>query len=67
MDDFQEIATQIITKVNDIPAKNRNQELIKLAIISYLYHSFRSEETFEQNVEQLKIKRKQYERQTKRN
>ena len=41
-------------------SKNRNQELIKLEIISYLYNSFRSEEVFEQNVEALKIKRKRY-------
>lgn len=61
MNDWEKFTTKIIKAIIDIEPKTDREKIIKLAVLMYMYKSFESEETFNDNCEILnKSKEVQY-------
>lgn len=56
MNDWEDITNEMIKAVSNIQTKTERQEIIKLAILMYLYKSLESEEVFNDNIETLNNK-----------
>ena len=53
MDDWEIETTRIIKALEELETDNPRQQVIKLAVMVYLYKSLESEETFNNNCEIL--------------
>lgn len=53
MTDFEKMTTKIFKAINEIKPETRGEDMVKLAILVYLYHSFQNEDVFNNNVEAL--------------
>lgn len=53
MSEWEEITTKVLKVVNEIETHSQREEVIKYAILMYLYKSLESEETFNNNCEIL--------------
>ena len=53
MTDFEKMTTKIFKAINEITPETKGENMVKLATLVYLYHSFQSEDVFNDNVEAL--------------
>ena len=59
MTNWEKETTRIIDAVMQVPANNNEEQVIKLAVLMYLYKSLENEEIFNDNCETLnKVKRR---------
>lgn len=53
MNEWEDITTKIMKAIDNVETTTKREQIIKLAIMMYLYKSLESEETFNNNCEIL--------------
>lgn len=54
MTDWDKYTTRILKAVTEVKPTNQHEEVIQMAILLYLYKSFKDEKTFNDNCELLR-------------